>query len=47
MNEPSPAAPDLDSMTKNELLTYAAEIGATGVNSAMRKADIIEAITGA
>lgn len=46
MNEPSPPAPDLDGMTKTQLLDYAEQNGVGGVNSAMRKADIITAIKG-
>lgn len=36
--------PDLDSMTKAELLAYAKENGIEGVNSSMLKADIYKAI---
>jgi hypothetical protein len=36
--------PDLDSMTKAELLAYAAERGITGVSSSMLKADILATI---
>lgn len=39
--------PDLDSMTKAELLAYAEQNGVDGVNSAMLKADILSAIKGA
>lgn len=46
MNEPSPPAPDLDGMTKTQLLDCAAQNGVGGVNSAMKKADIIAAIRG-
>lgn len=35
---------DFDDMTKNELLAYAESKGVTGVNSAMKKAEIIDAI---
>lgn len=35
---------NLDSMTKAELLTYAAERGIEGVNSSMLKADILAVI---
>lgn len=35
---------DLSSMTKNELLAYAADHGITGVSSSMLKADIYNAI---
>ena len=45
LSEPASFSPDFDSMTKTELLTYAAENGVEGVNSAMKKADIIDAIT--
>ena len=37
-------APDLDSMTKAELLAYAAECGISGVSSSMLKADILARI---
>lgn len=47
LSEPAPAALDLDYMTKSELLDYAEENGVEGVNSAMKKADIIEAIKNA
>lgn len=47
MSEPASSTPDLDGMTKNELMTYAVQAGVEGVSSAMRKADIIEAIKGA
>ena len=36
--------PDLDSMTKAQLLAYAAEQGISGVNSTMLKADILSAV---
>lgn len=43
--EPAPeSAVDLDSMTKNQLLAYAADHGIEGVSSAMLKADILAAI---
>ena len=35
---------DLDSMTKAQLLEYAADNGITGVSSSMLKADILAAI---
>ena len=35
---------DLDSMTKAQLLEYAAANGISGVNSSMLKADILAAI---
>lgn len=35
---------DLDSMTKAQLLDYAAENGIEGVNSSMLKADILAVI---
>lgn len=38
---------DLESMTKSELLSYATDHGVESVSSAMRKAEIIEAIEGA
>lgn len=44
-NEPSPVS--LDGMTKTELLQYAAANGVDGVNSAMKKAEIIAAIINA
>ena len=44
LNEPASSAPGLDGMTKNELLSYAAGNGVEGVSSAMKKAEIIEAI---
>lgn len=37
-------APDLDSMTKAELLAYAAGQGITGLSSSMLKADILAKI---
>ena len=46
LNEPLPPALDLDGMTKNQLLDYAAQNGVGGVNSAMKKADIIAIING-
>ena len=46
LNEPSPPAPDIDGMTKTQLIDYAAQNGVGGVNSAMKKADIIAAIRG-
>lgn len=44
MIEPSPSTQDFSNMTKNELLGYAAENGVDGVDSSMRKAEIIEMI---
>lgn len=44
LSEPAPSTPALDCMTKSELLDYAADHGVEGVSSAMRKAEIIEAI---
>lgn len=41
-NKPSPV--DLEGMTKSELLNYATDNGIDGVNSAMKKAEIIAAI---
>ncbi len=38
--------PDLNGMTKTELLAYADEAGVTGLSSRMRKAEIIEALEG-
>ena len=46
LNEPAPPAPDFDGMTKTQLIEYAAQIGVGGVNSAMKKAEIIAAIRG-
>lgn len=46
VNNPA-EAPDLNSMTKDELLSYAAEKGITGVNSSDTKAQIIAAIEAA
>ena len=43
MNEPDPS-PDFDSMTKAQLLAYAAENGIEGVSSSMLKADILAVI---
>lgn len=37
--------PDVDAMTKAELLNYAAENGIEGVSDSMKKADILSAIT--
>jgi hypothetical protein len=46
--EPSSDDPvDLDSMTKAQLLEYAANNGIEGVNSSMLKADILAAIKSA
>lgn len=45
LNEP--AAGDLQSMTKAQLLDYAEEHGIGGVSSDMRKADIFAAIVAA
>lgn len=42
-NEPADDA-ELDGMTKAELLSYAAENDIGGVNSSMKKAEIIETI---
>ena len=42
----APAAVDLESMTKKELLEYADEHGVDGVKGSMRKADIIAVIEG-
>ncbi|MDO3680561.1 hypothetical protein [Paenibacillus ehimensis] len=39
--------PDLDAMTKAELLKFAEDHGVTGVSSTMLKADIISTIKGA
>lgn len=47
LSEPASSAPDLDAMSKTELLTYASENGVEGVSSAMNKAKIIEAIKNA
>lgn len=47
LSEPSPTTPDLESMTKSKLLSYAAENGVAGVSSAMRKADILAVIKNA
>jgi len=41
------AQPNLDAMTKSELLQYAADHGIGGLSSSMLKADIIAAIKGA
>lgn len=38
--------PDMDGMTKNELLAYAAENGVEGVSGSMKKADILDVIRG-
>jgi branched-subunit amino acid aminotransferase/4-amino-4-deoxychorismate lyase len=46
LSEPSPASDDLESMTKAQLLEYAEQNGITGVNSSMKKAEIIAAIEG-
>lgn len=45
--EPSADAVDLSSMTKAELLAYAAEHGIEGVSSSMLKADIYSVIINA
>lgn len=47
MTEPDPKNADLSSMTKAELLAYAAENGIEGVGSSMLKADIYAAIIAA
>lgn len=39
--------PDLDSMTKKEIVAYAESEGISGLNDRMLKADIIAAIKGA
>ncbi|TQR33976.1 hypothetical protein C7Y45_18445 [Brevibacillus brevis] len=39
--------PDLDAMTKSELLQFASDHGIEGVSSTMLKAEIITAIKGA
>lgn len=39
--------PDLAGMTKAQLLAYAASAGVSGVDSTMKKADILTAIKGA
>lgn len=44
MTEPDPAYAVLSSMTKAELLAYAAENGIEGVSSSMLKAEIYDAI---
>ena len=44
---PKPEDVNLDGMTKDELLAYAAEKGITGVGSSMLKADILAAIKAA
>lgn len=44
LSEPAPSTPDVDDMTKNELLAYAAENGVDGVSGSMNKADIKAAI---
>lgn len=41
-----PAAPNIDGMTKQQLLDYAAEAGAVGLNGRMTKAQIIDALRG-
>lgn len=38
--------PDLESMTKTQLVEYAGSIGIVGLNDRMLKADIIKAIRG-
>lgn len=43
---PDTSEPDLATMTKAQLLDYAAETGVAGVSSSMTKARIIEAIQG-
>lgn len=40
-------APDLSSMTKAQLLDYAASSGIAGVDGTMKKAEILAAISGA
>lgn len=40
-------APDLTGMTKAQLLDYAASAGIGGVDSTMKKAEILSAINGA
>lgn len=42
-----PDTPDLSAMTKAEMLQFADKNGVSGVNSSMRKADILTAIQGA
>ena len=39
--------PDLDNMTKAELLAYAEDHGVEGVSSAMKKAEVLTVIKGA
>lgn len=46
LNAPDPDAPDLTDMTKAELLQYAADIGADGVSSSMKKAEILAVLQG-
>ena len=41
MSTASLSTPDLSGMTKAELLDYADENGVEGVNSSMKKADIL------
>lgn len=43
----APEMPDLEGMTKAQLIAYAAENGIEGLNDRMLKADIIAAIKGA
>lgn len=46
LSDTAAPTPDLDSMTKDQLLEYAQNQGVTGVNSAMLKADILATIKG-
>lgn len=46
VDQSQPDSVDLHSMTKTQLLSHAAETGATGINSRMTKAQIIEALEG-
>ena len=41
---PAPEMPDLDAMTKAQLIAYAENEGIAGLNDRMLKADIIAAI---
>jgi len=43
----APDMPDLEAMTKAELVEYAEGLGISGLNTRMVKADIIAAIKGA
>jgi len=43
----APDMPDLEAMTKAELVEYAEGLGISGLNTRMTKADIIAAIKGA